>query len=180
MRKVIIILTISQLIFSCSTVSSTSKFSSNSKEKKSVSIFPEGKESIKLLSATISTDTITTKGSKVTLNYQNIDSIITDNLIPVVVFVSNSVTIKTISLLGTVFSSGQFQTFVSNPFNGEETHLDRDTVADKKSSHAAYTSEQEHTAVKSPNEAKRIEYERKAEYCKQMVPYCREKSEGYQ
>lgn len=89
MRKFIIILTISQLIFSCSTVNTTSKFSFNPKEKKSVSIVPEGKESIKFLFATISTDTITTKGSKVALNCQNIDSIITDNLIPVLVFVSN-------------------------------------------------------------------------------------------
>lgn len=37
--------------------------------------------------------------------------------------------------------------------NGEETHLARDTAADKKNSHTTSVPEQEQTAVKSPNEA---------------------------
>jgi len=104
----LVIMIIFLLTISCTTVPS-------SKEKKSSSMFPEGIESITLLTATISPDIITTKGSDLKIYFTNNDSICTTNLIPVVVFVANTMTIKEYSTSGANINSNYIIINVSNP-----------------------------------------------------------------
>ncbi len=87
----------------------------DSKKKKTNSLFPEGEELITLLSATISPESITTSGSVVTVKYKNNESISTDKLIPVVVFVTNAMTITTRTYSGNIFNSDNIVFRVSNP-----------------------------------------------------------------
>jgi hypothetical protein len=116
MKKSLIILTISLLTINCSTLGPSTQSSPSSNEKKSNSIFPEGKESLTLLSATISPDTITTKGSVVTVYFKNNDPISTANLIPVVVFVVNTMTITSRTIGDNLIKDDNyFLVNVSNP-----------------------------------------------------------------
>jgi len=114
-----LLLLLSLLTISCTSLPSSEEKSpitmSGSKEKKSNSMFPEGKELIILLSATISPEIITTEGSDLRVNFVNKDSISTTNLIPVVVFVTNTMTIKTSLYSGTNFNSDYIIFNVSNP-----------------------------------------------------------------
>lgn len=89
-----------------------------SKKKNPNSLFPEGTEKITLLSATISPESITTKGSTVTVNFKNIESISTEKLIPVVVFVATSMTITTRNYSGHIFNSNNLIFNVANPQRG--------------------------------------------------------------
>ena len=86
-------------------------------KKKPNSLFPEGTEKITLLSATISPETITTSGSVVTVKFKNNESISTDKLTPVVVFVTSSMTITTRFFSGNIFNSDNIIFTVSNPQN---------------------------------------------------------------
>jgi len=91
--------------------------SAASEKKKPNSLFPEGEERITLLSATISPETITTSGSEVTIKFKNNESISTENLMPVVVFVTSSMTITTRFYSGNMFNSDNIIFTVSNPQN---------------------------------------------------------------
>lgn len=106
-----LLLLLSLLTISCTTIPGP-------KEKESKPLFPEGKELITLLSATISPEIITIEGSDLKVNFVNKDSLSMTNLTPVFVFITNTMTIttRTRSSSGLIIQDGSYFTVtVSNP-----------------------------------------------------------------
>ena len=111
MKRFILMMLVGLFMIGCAAAPS-------SQEKKSKSPFPDGVELITLVSATISPDVITTDGSDIEISFTNNDSIPTDNLIPVVVIIANTMTItqRTLSESGSMIEEvDHFSVNVSNP-----------------------------------------------------------------
>lgn len=89
--------------------------------KEAEPLFPDGIETITLLSATISPEEITVDGSDLNVYFRNSDSISMSELVPVVKIVTNTMTITTRTrIVGAglkINDDSSFTTSVSNPRN---------------------------------------------------------------